>query len=210
MKKIYTKALMATAMLLMAATSFAQSSLTIEPFSICPGEEVEVEVLMENPGVEISQIEFELTLPTGIEIVYDEENECDLVDLGSRTTYKKHSVATNKLGDNTTKIICTSQENKTFKNESGDVLIIVVRATDAFTAANAEFSITNTALGLPDGKTYLTPADYTGVISNTTGIDGIEAEEGTTVIYDLCGCKVAEPVKGGIYIINGKKVVVNK
>ena len=83
--------------------SSVESSLTIKPFSICPGEEVEVEVLMENPGVEISQIEFELTLPTGI-----------------------------------------------------------------------------------------------------------EAEEGTAEIYDLCGCKVTEPVKGGIYIINGKKVVVNK
>ncbi len=39
---------------------------------------------------------------------------------------------------------------------------------------------------------------------------GIEAEEGTAEIYDLCGRKVTEPVKGGIYIINGKKVVVNK
>lgn len=84
--------------------SSVESSLTIEPFSICPGEEVEVEVLMENPGVEISQIEFEFTLPTGIE---------------------------------------------------------------------AE-------------------------------------KEGATEIYDLSGRKVVEPVKGGIYIINGKKVVVNK
>ena len=108
--------------------------------------------------------------------------------------------------------------NKTFKNESGDVLIIVVRATDAFTAANAEFSITNTALGLPDGKTYLTPADYTGVISNTTGIDEIMSEQGTLAVYTLAGVKVMETtdandvksLPAGLYIINGKKVVVNK
>ena len=47
-------------------------------------------------------------------------------------------------------------------------------------------------------------------ISGTTGvkevlsseIDGFEAE----VVYDLSGRKILDPVKGGIYIINGKKV----
>ena len=29
-----------------------------------------------------------------------------------------------------------------------------------------------------------------------------------TIIYDLYGRRVAQPVKGGIYIVNGKKVIV--
>ena len=49
-------------------------------------------------------------------------------------------------------------------------------------------------------------------ISGTTGvkevlsseIDGFETE----VVYDLSGRKILDPVKGGIYIINGKKVKV--
>ncbi len=41
----------------------------------------------------------------------------------------------------------------------------------------------------------------------TTGIEGVEYES-TEAIYDLSGRRVLETVEGGIYIINGKKVLV--
>ncbi len=43
-----------------------------------------------------------------------------------------------------------------------------------------------------------------------TAINGISAdvEQGEQRVYDLNGRRVAEPVKGGIYIINGRKVLV--
>ena len=216
MKKNYTKILLATTMLLMTTAINAQSSLYINDFEIAAGEEKEIEVLMENPGSGICQIEFELTLPTGIEIVYDEENECDMIDFGSRTNYKKHSIASNKIGENTTKILCTSQTNALFKNESGDVLVITVRATNAFTASNASFSLSNIVLALPDGITSLTPANHAGIISNITGIEEIMSENETITIYTLTGIKVLETsdkndvksLPAGYYIVNGKKVMV--
>lgn len=44
-------------------------------------------------------------------------------------------------------------------------------------------------------------------IQVSTGIEGVEAENGEQVIYDLSGRRVAKAVKG-LYIINGKKVFV--
>ena len=41
-----------------------------------------------------------------------------------------------------------------------------------------------------------------------TGIEGIEAENGESVIYDLTGRKVNAINAAGIYIVNGKKVLV--
>lgn len=43
----------------------------------------------------------------------------------------------------------------------------------------------------------------------TTGIEtiGQNAESKSNVIYDLQGRRVYEPLKSGVYIINGKKVV---
>ena len=41
----------------------------------------------------------------------------------------------------------------------------------------------------------------------TTGIEGVEYES-TEAIYDLSGRRVQETVKGGIYIVNGKKVYI--
>jgi hypothetical protein len=46
---------------------------------------------------------------------------------------------------------------------------------------------------------------------NTTGVEVLEAPQSINdaVLYDLYGRKVTTPVKGGIYISNGKKVIVN-
>jgi hypothetical protein len=43
---------------------------------------------------------------------------------------------------------------------------------------------------------------------NTTGVDSVDAEQAGEFIFDLHGRRVAEPEKGGIYIINGQKVLV--
>ena len=45
---------------------------------------------------------------------------------------------------------------------------------------------------------------------NTTGVEILEAPQSINdaVLYDLYGRKVTTPVKGGIYISNGKKVIV--
>ena len=41
----------------------------------------------------------------------------------------------------------------------------------------------------------------------TTGIDGVDAEQAGDFIFDLQGRRVLEPQKGGIYIVNGKKIL---
>ena len=51
---------------------------------------------------------------------------------------------------------------------------------------------------------------YTCTITVTggTGIDGINGEAGESVIYDITGRKIEKITEGGIYIVNGKKVLV--
>ncbi len=55
------------------------------------------------------------------------------------------------------------------------------------------------------GLKNVTDYSLDGVI--TTGIEGVEAENGVKVIYDLSGRRVQQAQKG-LYIINGKKVLV--
>jgi len=43
---------------------------------------------------------------------------------------------------------------------------------------------------------------------DAVAISNVEAEQGTGVLYNLNGQRVAAPVKGGLYIMNGKKVLV--
>lgn len=68
---------------------------------------------------------------------------------------------------------------------------------------------------LPAGRCYLTlPASYAAKvvrmrIEGTTGFDNIEIiNHDSQVLYDLAGRRVENPTSGGIYISNGKKIVV--
>lgn len=57
------------------------------------------------------------------------------------------------------------------------------------------------------GKNGCIDKSYTWTIADTA-IDGIKAENGEEVIYDLTGRRVENITNAGIYIVNGKKVLV--
>ena len=44
--------------------------------------------------------------------------------------------------------------------------------------------------------------------SGTTAIEEVETEAAETVIYDLTGRRVNEITKAGVYVVNGRKVLV--
>ena len=61
----------------------------------------------------------------------------------------------------------------------------------------------------PDLNTTVRVFDYTVFYtdSTTSGITEMKSETENTAIYNLQGIRIDNPVKGGIYIINGKKVI---
>ncbi|MBQ8270690.1 MAG: alpha-N-acetylglucosaminidase C-terminal domain-containing protein [Bacteroidaceae bacterium] len=61
-----------------------------------------------------------------------------------------------------------------------------------------------------DASTLTASASYNFTIEGTTGIEDVETEEGgaTESIFDLQGRKLGEITEPGIYIVNGKKVIV--
>ena len=194
-----------------AATRAAADETTfyIEPFSIAAGETIVIPVLMENPGEKFSQLQFDITLPEGLEIpeYFDEEQFDDVKDIkrGSRTK-SVYSIQTQPVGE-ALRVLCITQNSKAyFTGESGDVLLITVKAADDIAVGDVDIKITNTVLSRQDGTTYK-PADCTATVSVTdgTGIDEVKGENGEgKTIYDLQGRKVEVPSEG-LYIIDGKK-----
>ena len=189
-----------------ATRSTSALSLYIDPFEINAGEEKEILVNLSNPGTEITAVEFDLFLPAGLEVVSDEYGYYVLP--GSRTPNKRvpHSVSSDLLSSGAIHVICYHNSQLAFTGEDGDVLAITIKAAEDLEPGNYTIDLKNIELVNPaDPKNGILISDNNTVV---TDIENIEAEEGTAEIYDLSGRKVAEPVKGGIYIINGKKVVV--
>ena len=75
------------------------------------------------------------------------------------------------------------------------------------------YKVTDTSFSIPAGKCWLTlPANLQGStlfrLDGTTGIEEVKTESGKVKgVYDLTGRRVDNPTKG-IYIINGKKVLI--
>lgn len=186
------------------------NTLFIEPFVISAGEEKEIEVLMSNPGDAFTGLQFDFVLPEGIEVVTDDDYY--LIDLGSRTNTRKHvSPEASVQEDGSLRVLTYSNKNELFKGESGDVLVITVKAADNLDDGCYELKLKNIVLSRADG-TKDTPADTTAIITvgeNVTGVDDVlvDVNKADNVIYDLSGRAVENPTKG-FYISNGKKIIV--
>lgn len=84
----------------------------------------------------------------------------------------------------------------------------------------AKFALINKPIGdgkvtIPAGKAFLAVSSNARELTivfddETTGIQNLTPvfTEGDGAVYDLQGRKVAQPTKGGLYIVNGKKVVI--
>ena len=189
-----------------ATRSSSALSLYIDPFEINAGEEKEILVNLSNAGTEITAVEFDLFLPAGLEVVSDEYGYYVLP--GSRTPNKRapHSVSSDLLSSGAIHVICYHNSQLAFTGEDGDVVAITIKAAEDLEPGNYTIDLKNIELVNPaDPKNGILISDNNTVV---TDIENIEAEEeGTTVIYDLSGRRVNSLVKG-IYIVNGKKVVV--
>ena len=58
-----------------------------------------------------------------------------------------------------------------------------------------------------DGEEYA-GGTFTFTVTEPTGIENVYTEAEEDVIYDLSGRRIVEITKGGIYIVNGKKIYV--
>ena len=108
-----------------------------------------------------------------------------------------HQLMCQQKDANTYAVVVYSMSNQLMQPENGKIIEI---------GNNSDIlSIENVTVATPTGETA-----YYHTISVTTGIEQTERENGTAVIYDLKGNRLNESkaLENGIYIINGKKVLV--
>ena len=192
----------------MRAATSSTNLLYIEPFTITPGEEKEVLVMLNNPGEAFSDIQYDLYLPDGIEVVKDEIGYW--IDLGSRTTDRKHNLPEAALQrDGAVRVLCYSDNTETFFGHSGDVMKITLKASDNLPAGLYDLELKNVELARPDmtNDRLQTSTASVSVNGNTMGIGSFATEAEQGEIFDLNGRQVVLSAKG-VYVINGKKIMI--
>jgi outer membrane protein assembly factor BamE (lipoprotein component of BamABCDE complex) len=196
------KIMLMVATLFVACNAMAQK-LTADAVTIAQGEKASLVVNYEaTEGLTGAQ--FNITLPAGVELEFDDAETFDYV---YSTTQKGYNVnIKDQNGYNT--VIISRKSNKVGALTSGTELItlsLAAKADAALGAAVAKIS------GIKFAKTGVSVAgneDFEVAITVTeaTGINSIEANAQDAPAYNLAGQKVNKGFKG-LVIMNGKKIV---
>ena len=144
------------------------ASLEVIPFAIAPGEEKEVEVVLNNPDDAFTGLQFDLALPEGISLVSDEDGY--FVSLGSRTTSRKHTIEAQLQADGTIRVMAYSNRNSNFSGTEGDVVVLTLKADDNLAGGVYDLQLKDIVLSQANGNeiNQIEPADYEGSILSGT------------------------------------------
>ena len=178
------------------------TGLVVEPFNITAGGEAEMVIDLTNPDDEITLVQFDLRLPSGLSLKQT-GGEYD-IDIAGRTTWRKHSLDANATSG-IVRFLLASSSNATLEGTEGAIIKMTLKADNSF--AGGTVKLENILLVTPAEK-EIKPGDVSYAIGST-GIEGVVKDgiEKDAPIYSLSGQRLTAPQKG-INIIGGKKVII--
>ena len=132
----------------------------------------------------IAGVQFDLYLPDGIELCKDEYDDY-LMEL-SRSTTRRHSIASRVMSDGALRIVISSTQNATFSGNSGTILTLGLLPKSTMEAGNYTVMLKNIVLTDPDAKRYAA-ADVRSTITVMTYTMGDVNNDGHIDVADLAG-----------------------
>ena len=180
----------------------SSAMLSIEEFTIKSGEEATMVIDLTNPNDEITLVQFDLRLPTGLTVKKtDGEYDIDIAD-SNRTTWRKHSLDANAQADGTIRFLLASSSNATLSGKEGAIIKMTLVADNSY--EEGIIRLENILLVTPDEK----EVKASDVEHFTSGIIGVTmVVDKKTPVFSLSGQRLTSPRKG-INIIGGKKIVI--
>ncbi len=151
------------------------SSLTINNFSIAPGETLDVDVMLDNDEM-VSQLQCDIELPQGLSLVG--------VNTASRT--QNHTLVSD-LTEGNLRLVCYSLTDDDLPGNEGAVFTLRVCASEDL-AAESTITINNVVLA-GKGHDALFAAETTATVSNVSGVEDVTATarvyaNGNTIVIE--------------------------
>ena len=153
----------------MPAFSTSENTLVADDINTASGEKEVLLTVKMNNTAEISDLQFDLTLPEGFSIALDED-DFELIELNtSRTTARKHNVDFLAQSDGSMRIMCSSTKGYTFSGTEGGVIDIYLNVGDNVTGGAYTATLTNIVLSNAETTFY---GDDTNITLTIPGGDG--------------------------------------
>ena len=177
------------------ANAIRNAVITLSTLCLNKDGNGELSVCLPVNDLHYTGLQFDLTLPEGIE----------LLDEGAETTDARHGAWMQKRVDGTYRVICSSMMNDEFCE--GEVLRLQVKVTGEV-SCESELVASDVVLSDVNATRHEAASVKASLnIDDATGIQdvGSKMEDGSYTIYNLAGQRIQKMQKG-LYIVNGKKV----
>ena len=175
-------------------------SMTVASLSMQPGETSTLYIDMTNDR-NITSFQFKVTLPEGISVVkeYNEDDEyVEAISLVAERKKSSHDLSFKKTDDGGYFLLAYSATNATFKGNSGHLVSIKVKADDGMTEGTYGVVLSGVVMNTPDEE-KITQEDYSAsiTIGSGSGINSV-AQKGvqSTRWLNLQGQVVSANEKG--------------
>ena len=185
-----------------------ENYLCIEDVKLHPGEVKTIEVMMFNECDDIRGIQCDITLPDGISFLFDEDSE-NYVTASYRIPMKM-ALSSEVQDEHTLRIagVCTGYSS--IYGNTGSVFTFKVKADDDIKDGIYVINMSNMELSNGEAIRVVDRSSALEILNETSGIISISSNEVSgSMVYNLNGqCVNKSMVKSGIFIINGKKVLI--
>ena len=178
--------------------------LHLATIDIKPGETLEIPMLMTNANT-VAAIQGNIKLPEGLTFVTKSNGRLDVKNNDSRA--EDFTLSCGLQSDGSLTFAQYSADGFTYEGSEGTIFTFKIQAAEDVTPGTYNIVLSNVVLSI-DGVGYEYPESTSTL--NITGTDGISNIMGISeheTYHTLDGREVKNPGKG-IYIVNGKKVVI--
>ena len=167
----------------------------IEPFNICAGQSREMVITLKNPGMTVTMVQMDMTLPKGLRLSGGYELE--------HTTPQVHQLY---MGGSEQKrrLLLASMQNGVLAGSEGGIIHLTVTADNSF--EGGDIVLSNVLCASPELQ-LARQLQYVLHLNSTTGISNLEPSMLNVQRYfNLSGQRLKAPHKG-VNIINRQKII---
>ena len=204
--------------MLLAVAGFAMAdswTVKVTPEKVTPGQEFKLSIDLQNEG-EVCGYQFKIFLPSSVTWVglEDDDPEYELSDRHSaaQKNYEKNFSVLPIDGVEGGYLAYTyaTKSANILTGNSGEIVSITLKASDAL-ADGDKISFKECETSNPESVSTRV-ADFDFVINGQVGIENMTPDMNkqaqNSAIFNALGQRVMTAVKGGLYIVNGKKYMV--
>ncbi len=193
---------------------FVSNPLSIEDATLTTGQVMMLPVNLDASCREFCNLQMDISLPAYVSVCGAELNT-----EGGRVNSSDHQILVKRLKNGCTRLFLLSPGNTAISSGSEPIFNIMLMAdTNIDNNGQCTMVVKNMVLARPDGTDMIEQNPfYVNLNANTTMIENMDDDMNwidNKEVYDLSGRRIqgsalkAKSLKGGVYIVNGRKVMI--